>query len=146
MVLLAAMTEQNTPDPSVIQTALSVTSVQAQRIVLNEFVCLATIGATEQERASPQRITIDLVLEVDASPPKSDSVSEVLSYGLVVRELRRLCQDSCYALLETLADSLAAGFFAFSQVRATQIRVQKLDRYAEIKAIGIEICRRRAAP
>ena len=134
------------PDPSAILSALSDTTVQAQRIVLNEFVCLATIGATEEERAKPQRITIDLILEVDANPPKTDSVSEVLSYGLVVRELRRRCEGSRHALLETLADSLAAGFFAFSQVRATQIRVQKLDRYAEIKAIGIEICRKRVAP
>ena len=83
---------------------------------------------------------------MDANPPRTDAVSEVLSYGLVVRELRRRCEGSCHALLETLADSLAAGFFAFPQVRATQIRVQKLDRYAEIKAIGVEICRARAAP
>ena len=102
------MTEQSMPDPSAILSALSDTTVQAQRIVLNEFVCLATIGVTEEERAKPQRITIDLMLEVDANPPKSDSVSEVLSYGLVVRELRLRCQGSCYALLETLADALAA--------------------------------------
>ena len=140
------MTEDPSPDPSAIQSVLSDTTVEAQRIVLNEFVCCATIGVTEEERARPQRIVIDLTLEMDARPPERDSVSEVLSYGLVVRELRCLCADSRYALLETLADSLAAAFFAFAQVRATQIRVQKLDRYDEIKAIGIEICRTRAAP
>jgi len=122
---------------------LDATEVTAQRIVVQDFVCSAFIGVTEEERAQPQRLAICTELDLEARPPVSDDIDEVLSYGRVVSLLRKISARPDFRLLETLADTLAAAFFAFPQVTATKLRVEKLERYADVAAVGIEIERHR---
>ena len=124
---------------------LNGTEVTAQRIVVEDFVCSAFIGVTDEERAQPQRLAICAELELIARPPVADDIDEVLSYGKVVGLLRKISARPHFKLLETLAETLAASFFAFPQVTATKLRIEKLERYADVAAVGIEIARRRSA-
>jgi FolB domain-containing protein len=124
-------------------TGLEATEVIAQRIVVQDFVCSAFIGVTEEERAHPQRLAICVELELVARPPVADDIDEVLSYGRVVSLLRKISARPDFRLLETLAESLAAAFFSFPQVSATKLRIEKLERYADVAAVGIEIERHR---
>jgi len=122
---------------------LNATDVTAQRIVVQDFVCSAFIGVTEEERAHPQRLAICTELELVARPPVADDIEEVLSYGRVVSLLRKVSARPDFRLLETLAETLAAAFFEFPQVTATKLRIEKLERYADVAAVGIEIERHR---
>ena len=126
-------------------TRLAATRASAQRIVVVDFRCEALIGVTDEERAVPQSLAIAVELDLVPDPPKHDEESEILSYGHVVRILRRVCSQSRYKLLETLADALADEIFAFEAVLASRIRVLKLDRYEDVAGIGIEIERNRTS-
>ena len=139
------MTDKPPPtSPAELEYSLSGSRPTAQRIVVRDFVCEATIGVTEAERSKPQRISLDIVLSLRVSPPLRDEVAETLNYGLVVRILRRYAGESRYSLLETLAEALAGAFLSFEEVNSTRIRILKLERYADVAGIGIEIERERA--
>ena len=125
---------------------LADSEVVAQRIVVRDFVCSATIGVTEEERSRPQRLGICTELALAAKPPVADDIDEVLSYGRVVALLRRTCFETSFKLLETLAEELAEACFAFPQVIATSLRIEKLERYPDVAGVGIEINRRRDRP
>lgn len=137
-------TTRTTTDLKAIGLGLSRTKATAQRIVVQGFICKATIGVSDAERTTPQRISIDAELTLTTNPPVRDEVAETLNYGLVVRRLRDLGGESTFQLLETLADALAVSFFEFENVEHTRIRIVKLDRYEDVGGIGIELerCRK----
>ena len=115
----------------------------AQRIVIRDLTLSCSIGVSEEERAQRQRLRLNVDLQVEPQAPKHDNIKEVLDYGVLAEALRaRSLQAGC-RLLETLAEDLAALCFAFPQVLHCRIRIEKLDRYADIGGIGIEIERRR---
>ena len=137
------MTVPTLPDRPTINKGLAQTLAIAQRIHVRGFCCAATIGVSDEERAAPQRLSIDIELELSPDPPSHDDIGEVLNYGKVVRILRHYCIASEYRLLETLADAIASAVFSFDRVERSRIRVVKLDRYPDVESIGIEIERKK---
>ena len=123
---------------------LSATRVLAQRIILSDVILPCHIGATAEERAHPQQIRINMTLEVTPRPPVGDDLGQVLNYSRVVSMLQEVCRSSRFKLVESLADALAARCFEFLPVEGTIVKVEKLERYAEMTAIGVEIERRRS--
>jgi dihydroneopterin aldolase len=122
---------------------LSATRVLAQRIILCDVILPCHIGATAEERAQPQQVRINMTLEVTPRPPVGDDLGQVLNYSRVVAMVQEICRTSRFKLVESLADALAARCFEFPPVEGTIVKIEKLERYAEMTAIGIEIERRR---
>ncbi len=114
-----------------------------QRTVIRDLTLSCSIGVSDAERARPQRLRLNIELLVDPVPPLEDNINEVLDYGVLADAVRAHCLATSFRLLETLAEELAALCFDFSRVRETKIRIEKLDRYADIGGIGIELERRR---
>ena len=73
--------------------------------------------------------------------------SQVYNGGMQVlaKAVRNHSLESTFRLLETLAEELSEVCFGFACVRETKVRIEKLDRYADIGGIGVEIARRRSA-
>ena len=117
--------------------------VTAQRIIVRDLSLSCRIGVTEEERARRQRIRLNLVLEVVPQPPVEDRIAEVVHYGHLVERVRRTCLKADVQLLETLAEQVIANCFFDDRIRAVQVRIEKLDRYADVGGIGIELERRR---
>jgi dihydroneopterin aldolase len=118
--------------------------VTAQRIIVRDLSLSSRIGVTEEERARRQRIRINLVLEVVPDPPVEDRIAEVVHYGHVVDRVRRTCLKADVRLLETLAEQVIANCFFDDRIVSVQVRIEKLDRYADVGGIGIELARRRS--
>ena len=114
-----------------------------QRIVIRDLTLSCSIGVSEEERARRQRLRLNVELQIDSQPPRNDNIHEVLDYGVLADALKACCRGASCRLLETLAEDLAGLCFGFPQVRECRIRIEKLDRYADIGGIGIEIERRR---
>ena len=57
--------------------------------------------------------------------------------------VRRTCLKADVQLLETLAEQVIANCFFDDRILAVQVRIEKLDRYADVGGIGIELERRR---
>lgn len=121
------------------------TQVAAQRIIVRDLSLSCRIGVTDEERARRQRIRLNLTLEVVPNPPREDRIAEVVHYGHVVDRVRRTCLQADVQLLETLAEQVAANCFFDPRIVSVRVRIEKLDRYADVGGIGIELERRRGS-
>ena len=114
-----------------------------QSIVVRDLTLSCAIGITKDERARPQRIRINLEAEVVPAQPAQDKIGEVVHYGQLAQKLRAVCAETRSNLLESLAGELARACFFDDRVQAVRLRIEKLDRYADMGGIGIEIAYKR---
>lgn len=117
----------------------------AQRIIVRDLSLMCRIGVTEDERARRQRIRLNVVVEVDPRPLREDRIAEVVHYGHVVARVRRTCLRAEVQLLESLAGQVAEACFFDPRVLSARVRIEKLDRYADVAGIGVELEHRRRA-
>ncbi len=109
-----------------------------QRIIISDLTVACRIGVTDKERANHQRLRINLILDVRPSPPRLDRIGEVVDYGALATKLREVCSEAEFRLLESLAGQLASMCFEDKRVERAHVRIDKLDRYADMAAIGCE--------
>ncbi len=138
------MNEQDPPPEDRVSLLRAETEVTAQRLIVRDLSLSCRIGVTEDERARRQRIRLNLEVEVEPAPPENDRIAEVVHYGHLVNQVRRACLRAEVQLLETLAEEVAAACFFDARVMAARVRIEKLDRYADVSGVGIEIERRRS--
>lgn len=119
------------------------TEVIRQKIVVRDLIVPVYIGITESERASAQRLCLNLEVTVRSQEEVPDDIACVLHYGQLVSQLRKICQDTQAKLLERLAEEIATAVFAFPDVCDCRVKIEKIDRYADVAGIGIELERRR---
>lgn len=120
-------------------------SLLSQRILIRDLTLSCSIGVSDEERARRQRLRINIELAVDYPAPTRDNINEVVDYGRLAKAVRNHCLTTTFRLLETLAEELSEVCFGFAPVSETKVRIEKLDRYADIGGIGVEIARRRSA-
>ena len=111
--------------------------IREQKIVLRDLIVACHIGITESERAESQRLKVSLEIEVEPKIPNRDSIEEVLNYGILVRQVRDLCQGNRAELLETLASQIAKLCLENAGVHSVSVGIEKLDRYSDVEGIGI---------
>lgn len=101
------------------------------------------IGATADERARPQGLTIDLDIAADLrAAGVSDDLSDTIDYGRVVREVEEVAQASDRVLLEHLAEEVAARIAQIPGVNGVTVEVAKdappIEQEVERVAVRIE--------
>lgn len=109
-----------------------------QRILINDLTVVCRIGVTDKERAQHQRLRINLTLDVQPLLPRLDRIGEVVDYGALAARVREVCAEAEVRLLESLAGQLAGTCFEDSRVKRARVRIEKLDRYTDMFAIGCE--------
>lgn len=110
------------------------------KIFLRDHVVETEIGAFEVERGRSQRLRFSVEVEV-APVPAGDDVDLILSYDRIHEAIADELATARVALLETLADGIAARLLAHRQARAVRLQIEKLDRGPF--TIGIDVTRRR---
>lgn len=118
-------------------------SPTGQKIVVRDLTLSSSIGITAQERARPQRIRVNLEIDVTVAKPATDRIAEVVNYSGLVGQVREVCSNTDAQLLETLAAEIAAACSQDDRVQAVAVRIEKLDRYADVGGVGVEISYRR---
>jgi dihydroneopterin aldolase len=130
-----------------------------RHVFLHDMVLQASIGVHGFEHDAPQRIRINVDLGVAddalllssragarAPGPGEDQLSRVVDYEAVARQVRALVAAGHVRLIETLAERIAEACLADTRVRVARIRVEKLDIFADVEAVGVEIERRAHSP
>lgn len=116
------------PVPRAASAALS------SRCFVRDLVMDALIGVYAHERLKPQRIRLNLDLDVIAPGVTGEdmaaAVKAVVSQGHVT-------------LIETLAERIAERCLADARVRSARVRVEKLDVFPDAASVGVEIERAR---
>lgn len=119
------------------------------RITLASMRFEGRLGASAEERAEPQVIEVDLVIETDLSAAgTSDALADTIDYGPLVETARRTVEDGEFHLLEGLAGALVArALDASPDIEAVTVRVRKLavpiDAWMEHAEVEV---RRRRGP
>ena len=115
------------------------------RITLSSMRYEGLVGATEEERAFPQMLEVDLVVEADlAAACASDALADTVDYGPLVALTERTVEQGRFTLLEGLAGALASGVLEASPaVAAVTVRVRKLAVPMDVSMDHAEVVIRR---
>ncbi|GAN67673.1 dihydroneopterin aldolase [Acetobacter orleanensis] len=116
-----------------------------RHLFLKNMVLDAQIGVFPHEQGVTQRIRVSVsfgVLDGNDLEVGADDLSRTVSYEDVVLLVRRIVQEGHVQLVETLAERIAAGVLADARVKVVRVRIEKLDVFEEIEAVGVEIERR----
>jgi len=111
-----------------------------RRVLVRDLVLTCEIGILRHERGRPQRVRVNLDLEVrEDAAPIGDDLRNVVCYDEIVSAIRRLVAGGHMNLVETLADRIAQLCLGDARIRVARVRVEKLDVYADAGSVGVEI-------
>ena len=116
---------------------------ERDRIFVRDFVLPVRIGAYAYERDRLQRVRFNVDVAVRSPARAIEDMRDVLSYDIITDGIRMVAAQEDIALLETLAERIAAVVLAHARAAGVTVRVEKLD--VESGTMGIEIRRTRAA-
>lgn len=111
-------------------------------IRINGLEVQARIGVGDEERAHPQKLVLDVVLETDFRGLR-DEIGRATDYAEVAAWLTAQCGRREVRLLETLAEELAAGILAeFSRVASAVVEIRKFV-LPETESVSVRVRRGR---
>jgi len=103
----------------------------------------AHIGVYKHEKGRPQRLVIDV--ELDVAVTDWSSLAETVNYEVIAEKARRVAAEGHRGLVETFAHHLAEACFEEPKVTRARIRVEKPSALApDAAAAGVEITAVRA--
>ena len=98
----------------------------ADMVWLHGVECKVKVGVPAAERSRRQRILVDVGLETDIRPAAArDDFRLAQDYWAVEKLVRAEAEAGERALIETLAEKLAAAVLAKTKVPAVVVRVRK---------------------
>jgi len=112
-------------------------------VFVHDLIMPVAIGAYDFERGHTQRVRFNIDVDVRRLNAQAEDMRDVFSYDLVVDAIKLILSRGHVALVETLAEQIAAALLSHTQVVALKVRVEKLDVLDG--CVGIEIKRERAA-
>ncbi|HBH26518.1 MAG TPA: dihydroneopterin aldolase [Rhodospirillaceae bacterium] len=105
-------------------------------VVLEGLEILAPVGVHPAERAGPQRLLLDVTLEVE--PPADDAIAQAVDYETLAQDIRSLAAQRHRDLLETLAAEVAALARANPGVRGGRVALRKPGLLGA-QAVGVAV-------
>lgn len=110
------------------------------RIAIRGLVVTTRIGVTEEERAEPQDVVIDIELRTDLSRSgTTDDLSDTIDYDALVNEVSALVRDGERNLLEKLAEEIATLLSARNGVSGVTVEVMKQHVPVAEEVSGISV-------
>jgi len=113
------------------------------RIFVRDFDLAIRVGAYARERETPQNVRFNVDVAILRLARAAEDMRDVFSYDIVTDGIRMLVAHEHVALLETLAERVAAFVLAHPRVVRVTVRVEKLDLGPG--GVGVEIRRERPA-
>lgn len=116
------------------------------RIWLHGVACKCRVGVPAAERRRPQKILVDVGLEMDLAPAAaSDDFRLAADYWAVEKLVRAEAESGERALVETLAESISSRILAAQpRVSAVTVRVHKTPAVMpKTREVVVEIRRER---
>jgi FolB domain-containing protein len=120
----------------------------ADVIELRGLRLAGVVGVLPHEQAQPQPLELDLDVHLDLAPAgASDALADTVDYGALCAVAEQVLSSTSYALLEALAERLAAELLAADgRVDAVTVSIRKLRPPVAqpLETSGVQI--RRARP
>jgi (5-formylfuran-3-yl)methyl phosphate synthase len=113
------------------------------RIFVRDFELPIRVGAYVHERAKPQNVRFNVEARIYRGDRVAEDMGDVFSYDLIKDSIRMVAAQEHIALMETLAERIAALILTYPRVSSVTVRVEKLD--IGPGTAGVEIVRERRA-
>jgi (5-formylfuran-3-yl)methyl phosphate synthase len=111
------------------------------RVLVRDFVLPICIGAYKHERGRTQSVRFNVDVGIVRSPHVAQDMRDVFSYDVILDTIRIVVAQEHFALIETLAERIAALMLAQHRVVSVTVAIEKLD--VGPGSVGVEIVRRR---
>jgi dihydroneopterin aldolase len=122
-------------------------SAMADRITLSSMRFEGHHGVSEEERALPQPLEVDLEVEADLSRAgHTDDVADTVDYGPLIALCAGVVERNSFRLLEAIAATIADRVLDTTVADAVTVRVRKLavPVDADLDWAQVELRRERA--
>src|SRR5262249_33151744 len=113
------------------------------RIFVRDFDLPVRVGAYLHERAKPQNVRFNIEARIYRGDRLAEGMRDVFSYDLITDGIRMVAAQEHIALLETLAERIAALILTYPRGANVPVTVEKLD--IGPGGVGVEIVRERPA-
>jgi 7,8-dihydroneopterin aldolase/epimerase/oxygenase len=98
----------------------------SDRVLIRDLRVMCHVGVPSEERAQEQEIVIDADLSLDLRPAgRADDLNLTVNYSVVREIFRAAVQRKPYALIEAIAETLAAEALREFPVERARVRVTK---------------------
>lgn len=96
------------------------------RIHVEQFELFARVGVTENERATPQRLTLNVtVWPRERFDNLQDDITKTINYSAICVVARNYAAERPVRLIETLASGLAAKFLQDFEIGKVHLELRK---------------------
>ena len=111
------------------------------QIRIDQLEISARIGVPEEERATPQRLTVSITLwpKQDARD-LGDRIDKAINYSAVAEATRNFLRDQSVSLIETLADRLAMHLLGTFPIRKITVELRKFP-LPDAKHVSVTVMR-----
>lgn len=113
-----------------------------RRIFLRNFEVVASIGIHDIERQNPQRILVDVILEVsdiESLLNLDDCIETVLDYDFLRTRIRETVDARHFNLQETLCAEILGICLQPDPVLSARVSTRKPDVYPDCDSVGVEM-------
>ena len=113
---------------------------EVRHVFIRDLILTCLIGVHKHERKKPQRIRVNLDLAVtEQSVISTDRLADVVCYEDVADGIRSIVNNGHVNLVETLAEKIASKCLEDRRIKATRVRIEKLDVFKDAASAGVEI-------
>jgi dihydroneopterin aldolase len=110
-------------------------------IHIEELELSTHIGVPEEERASPQRLTVSISFwPYHEAGDLADKIENAINYSSVVEETKNFVRDQSVNLIETLADRLAMQLLKHFRIQKVTIELRKFP-FEDANYVSVSVTR-----
>ena len=105
-----------------------------------ELELMAKVGVPEEERAQPQRLVANMVLQpARGFADLADDLTRTIDYAAVCESLKDVVAGRCDRLIETMAHEMAEHLLRHFQLRRVELELRKFilpeTRYVAVRVV-----------
>ena len=113
-------------------------------IRIEQLEVLAHIGVPDDERASAQKLTVNLALfPVRSLDDLNDEIGRAVNYAAVCDEVNKFVEQRRDKLIETLAHALASHLLEAFEIRRITVELRKYI-LPEVEFVSVTVTRERS--
>jgi dihydroneopterin aldolase len=111
------------------------------RIHIEELEISAHIGVPEKERATAQRLTVNISFWPSCEQrDMADKIDNTVNYSIVAKEAKNFVRDQSTNLIETLADRLATHLLKTFRIQKITVELRKFP-LEDAKHVSVTVTR-----
>jgi D-erythro-7,8-dihydroneopterin triphosphate epimerase len=115
------------------------------RVFIRDLAIRCIVGIDEQERREKQDILVHLTIHTDLRQAgRTDALEDTVDYRAIKKRILRLAEESCFHLIEALAQRIADECLREQRVEQVEVVVEKPGALRFARTAGVTIVRSRS--